>query len=388
VAAEASGRPAPADENRLYLSDLLDGDFARQFFVEANGLLDCAEAAALGLEDSAVPSDAAVHALFRSVHSLKSNAAFFRYAALERACAKLEAALDLVRRGEAPADAAFAALALAGLDAMRRLLAGAEVVDPADATRNDGPAAAGFDASRTEVRVDRRLLDRLIACAESFSPGRDGDSAAAAAEIRDLARALRREPLEALFYRLARLARDLSRQFGKPVDFRFAGGDIAVDRSAVELLTDPLIQLLRNALDHGLEATAAERRAAGKAARGQLTLEAREEGAEYSLRLADDGVGLDTGLIRARAVELGLLPADAPPLAPAALWRYIFEPGFSTCPPEPAAASGCEDARSAGRSGRGVGLDVVKRNLERLDGRVEVWSENGRGTEFVLRWPR
>lgn len=186
---------------------------------------------------------------------------------------------------------------------------------------------------------------------------------------------LRVVPVDVVFNRLPRLVRDLAQHQGKSVELVIEGRDVRVDKGMVDALADPLIHLVRNAVDHGIE-PAAERRAAGKPERARLTLRAAERGSEIHIEVADDGRGLDTTAIRAAALARGVPAAgNLANLPDEQIFKLIFEPGLST------ATSVTET------SGRGVGMDVVLTTVRRLDGDVGVRSEKGRGTTFTLRLP-
>jgi two-component system chemotaxis sensor kinase CheA len=172
---------------------------------------------------------------------------------------------------------------------------------------------------------------------------------------------------------MTRLVRDLARKSGKRADLELAGEDVELDRKLVEELTDPLVHMIRNSIDHGLE-SAPERRAAGKPEAGRIRLAARHQAGEIHIEVTDDGRGLNRERIRSKAIERGLIGA-ADKLTGAEIDRLIFRPGFTTT------------ERVTEVSGRGVGMDVVGKNVGRLRGRVEIYSEPGRGTTFVLRLP-
>jgi two-component system, chemotaxis family, sensor kinase CheA len=192
-------------------------------------------------------------------------------------------------------------------------------------------------------------------------------------ELQELSMSLRMVPLQPLFHRMERLVRDVARESGRKVELVTAGAGTEIDRSMVDQLADPLVHMVRNALHHGIEAPDA-RIAAGKAAAGTLRLSAWHAGGDVMIELADDGRGLDHDLILERAVARGLVD-DARDLTARDVWNLICEPGLTTT-----------DAVTE-LSGRGVGMDVVKRNIEALRGRIEIDSEAGRGTTFLLRLP-
>lgn len=184
-------------------------------------------------------------------------------------------------------------------------------------------------------------------------------------EARDGALGLRMVPIGETFSRFQRVVRDVSKELGKDVALQITGGDTELDKSMVETIADPLMHLVRNSLDHGLE-TADERAATGKPAQGCLALHAYHESGNVVIEVSDDGRGLHRERILAKAVERGLASPDAV-LDDEQVYRLIFEPGFSTA------------SQVTNLSGRGVGMDVVKRNVESLRGQIKVASTPGRG---------
>ena len=186
---------------------------------------------------------------------------------------------------------------------------------------------------------------------------------------------LRVVPVDVVLNRLPRMVRDLAQQHGKSVELVLEGRDVRIDKSMVEVLVDPLIHMVRNALDHGIEPPEA-RRAAGKPERATLTVRAAQHASEIRIEIADDGRGLDAEAIRAKAVGQGLVsPAHAPGLTEAEIFPFIFEAGLSTAPVV------------TETSGRGVGMDVVLSTVRRLNGDIKIQSERGRGTAFTLVLP-
>ncbi|MDP1917876.1 MAG: chemotaxis protein CheA [Myxococcales bacterium] len=186
---------------------------------------------------------------------------------------------------------------------------------------------------------------------------------------------VRMVPLVQVFDKLARLMRRLVRQSGKDVHFEVAGGDVELDKLIVEELSDPLMHLLRNALDHGVEAPD-ERIAQGKDARGVIRLKAQQLGNQVQIEVGDDGAGMDETRIRQVAIERGVVTREATEeLERRDLLNLVFLPGFSTR----------QDVSEL--SGRGVGLDVVKTNLSRLSGLIDIDSRRGEGTRFLLTLP-
>ena len=191
--------------------------------------------------------------------------------------------------------------------------------------------------------------------------------------LQDLTMALRMVPLRSPFRKMVRLVRDLARKSGKQVELVLEGEDTEIDRNMVEALGDPLIHMVRNSVDHGIEPPA-ERAAKGKPPGGTVVLRAYHSAGNVVIEAADDGRGLDRRRILAKAVERGLVEPGRE-MSDGEVLALIFEPGFST-------AKQITDV-----SGRGVGMDVVKRNIEQLRGRVDAASQPGRGTTFTIRLP-
>jgi len=256
--------------------------------------------------------------------------------------------------------------------------------------RDDVPMLAG---TATAIKVDTRKLDNivdvvgelivvqsLIAQDPALSALVDGRLARNMAQLRrltaDLQRnsmALRMVPIRQAFQKVARVVRDISRKAGKPVDLIITGEDTELDRKMVEEITDPLMHMARNSVDHGIEMPDA-REAAGKPARATVALSAYYQGSHVIIEVKDDGAGLNTERILESARRKGLIAPDANP-SPEDIHRLIFEPGFSTA------------AKVTEVSGRGVGMDVVRRNIESLRGRVDIRTEAGRGSSFLVRLP-
>jgi two-component system, chemotaxis family, sensor kinase CheA len=192
-------------------------------------------------------------------------------------------------------------------------------------------------------------------------------------EIRNSTLQLRMVPIGETFSRFRRVVRDTAAELGKDVVLDLQGGETELDKSVVERIADPLMHLVRNALDHGLE-TAADRVAAGKPGQGRLTLSACHEAGSILIRISDDGRGIHRERVLQRAHERGLVPRDVVP-PDADILKLIFEPGFSTA------------EKVTNLSGRGVGMDVVRRNIEALRGAIQVNSEQGQGCCIEIRLP-
>ena len=191
--------------------------------------------------------------------------------------------------------------------------------------------------------------------------------------IRDSALQLRMVQIGETFNRFHRVARDVSKELGKEIELVISGAETELDKSVVEKIGDPLMHLVRNAMDHGIEA-AAVRAAAGKPAKGRVELNAFHDSGSIVIEVVDDGGGLNKERIEAKALEKGLLQAGQS-LSETEIVNLIFEPGFSTV------------EKVTNLSGRGVGMDVVKKNITALRGTVEVKTERGVGSRFTIRLP-
>jgi len=256
------------------------------------------------------------------------------------------------------------------------------------------PHPPGRAIARQDIRVDLRKLDALmnlvgeLVIAEAMMTrhpavaGLEDEGVERAVhqlrrvsqDLQDVAMSVRMVPLEATFQRMIRLVHDLSNKSGKKVHLQLLGEHTEVDKTIIEQVADPLVHIVRNAVDHGIEPP--EKRVAdGKAETGTLIIEGRHEGGEVWIIVKDDGQGLNPEKILAKAMDRGLVQGSGTELTEEQVCKLIFEPGFST-------ADKVTDI-----SGRGVGMDVVKRNLEKLKGRVDVRNKPGQGAAFILRIP-
>lgn len=258
--------------------------------------------------------------------------------------------------------------------------------------QSEGGGRSGQIAAQT-VKVETLKLDGLIdlvgelVIAQSLINSNDAISSLKEQKIsKDLAHvsritselqrnamSLRMVQIHQTFQKMNRLVRDLSHKFDKDVKFETIGGDTEIDRNMVESIYDPLVHLMRNALDHGLEPPA-ERRAAGKSPQGVLRLKAYHQGGNVVIELSDDGRGLNKDKVLRKALEQGLIgPGEV--LTEAAVHALVFTPGFSTA------------EKVSEVSGRGVGMDVVKKSIEKLRGKVDFASTPGRGSTMTIRLP-
>jgi len=389
------------------------------FALESAEMLSEMEAALLALEAQPVAGDD-LNRLFRAVHTIKGSASIVSADQVENFCHALEHLLVKVRENELPLDRELVVLCLQCHDHIRGLIAAFEtssneipprhgqllaliadwqpVENIATAAANEPCIALLPEEATTEqsaasqkvVRVDAQKLDQLInlvvelvtASSELESHvKRLGDSASLESssavsmlvkKIQERAMVFRMVPVGDLFRRFQRLVHDLAASSGKKIQLVTAGADAELDKVMAERLREPLVHLIRNAIDHGIEQPV-ERLAAGKPAIGTIRMNAFQEAGSIVIDVRDDGHGINRERVLRKAVERGLIrPLDVVERDPLAL---IFEPGFSTVQ-EPTLLSG-----------RGVGMDVVKRTIEELRGKIEVTSIEGQGTSFQLRLP-
>jgi two-component system chemotaxis sensor kinase CheA len=192
-------------------------------------------------------------------------------------------------------------------------------------------------------------------------------------ELQRISLSMRMVPIKSTFQKMIRLVRDLSKKSGKSVALEMRGEETEIDRNMVEEIYEPLVHMIRNSLDHGIE-TPGERTIAGKKPQGTVFLSAEQKGGNILIHIQDDGRGLNVEKIRARAVEHGIISTHEM-LEEREIYELIFHPGFST------------NEQVTEVSGRGVGMDVVKRSVDRLRGKIEISSSQGRGTQFNLKLP-
>lgn len=257
-----------------------------------------------------------------------------------------------------------------------------------------GAASTGVAAVKETVKVDAERLDRLLdtigelVIAESMIQGSPelkgrvspklvqqmGQLDKITRELQEMGTSLRMVPVRPTFQKMARLVRDLSKNSGKAVNFLTVGEETELDKTVVEKIGDPLVHMLRNSLDHGIESDPQDRIKAGKPATATVKLSAFQKGGNVCIEISDDGKGLNRDAILNKARERGLIKDDVNP-PDKEVWGYIFEAGFSTA------------KQVTELSGRGVGMDVVKRNIEILRGRIDIHSVPGQGTTFSIWLP-
>ncbi len=392
-----------------------DPELIADFVTRAFEHLENAEEQLILLEKT--PGDReALNATFRAFHTIKGMAGFLSLADIQNMSHATESVLDAPRHGhEALGPAALHQL-FGAIDALRTLVsrvAGDDGADEGSAAAPDSgaPEEAGELAygrrrddwrpdsvapqaavTRT-VRVDEDRLDRLVDSIGELVIAESMVSEAAkelgggwtilsqqfaqldkiTRRLQEMATSLRMVPLKSTFRRMSRVARDMSQSAGKPVEFELSGEDTELDKEMVDRIADPLTHLLRNAIDHGLESPA-ERKAAGKPAKGRVELRAYHRGGAINIEVSDDGRGIDIAAVVDAAREREIIGAEQQ-LSDRDALQLIFEPGLTT------------SRTVTDVSGRGVGMDVVKRVVEGLRGHVDISTEPGVGTRFTIKLP-
>lgn len=418
-----------------------NSEFIAEFLVESAENLDALDRDLLALEQS--PGDGPLVAgVFRSIHTIKGNSGFFGFSKLGALAHAGEHLLGRIRDGAVPFDARAATPLYALVDAVRAILASirdsgtegdhdfrelsralaaaaeggpasapppvvtapAPAPAPAPAAAIASPAVApepppqqaapqppAAPAPESTIRVDVDVLASVLDLVGELVLARNelrsidtADAAVLAASQRihavtnalhEAAVKTRMQPVDHVLGKFPRTVRDLAVACGKEVRLVVDGADTELDRSLVEAIRDPLTHLVRNAVDHGIERPD-DRVAAGKPREGRLTLRAFQEGGRVTIEVADDGAGIPVEAVRAKAVARGLLAAEtAAALADHDVLQFIFEPGFSTA----------REVTSV--SGRGVGMDVVRTNIEAIGGTVDIDSRPGLGTTVRVRVP-
>ncbi len=388
-------------------------DLIADFVAECREMLESLGGEIVAWE--AAPDDRArLDSIFRFVHTVKGNCGFFEFPRLEALSHAAEDALADVRSGRRQADGALVSAVLAIIDRIGEMVAaidaGEEMPGGDDsaliaaleqgAESASAPVAAtvaeaqGKIAAPRTIRLSVELLDRVMSGVSDMVLARNElarrlresptdvpiDGAferlsSIIAEMRDAITRTRMQRIENLFVALPRMVRDLSAELGKQILVDIEGGDVELDREMIEMIRDPLTHIIRNAVDHGIE-TPTERLKSGKREIGILCVSARQSGNQILIDIQDDGRGIDGRKLVEKAIASGTVTkAEAAQLTPREQLALIFEAGLSTA------------REVTAISGRGVGMDVVRSNVERIGGVVEVDSKPGAGTRMTLRVP-
>ncbi len=383
-------------------------DLTGEFIAETRETLDAIGEALVTWESD--PGDTArLDEIFRFVHTVKGSCGFLDLARIEALAHAAETALGDLRSGTRTSDGRLVGAILRLIDRIALLVDALDTDaefppidgDLAIIAALDAPvdAVAEADADQGKVRarnvrVAVDLLDTMMSQVSDLVLVRNdlarrvrtvrGDSAAEAAldrlstcvaDLRDSVARARMQPVERLFAALPRLVRDTAGALGKEVALVIEGSDVELDREMVELLRDPLLHMVRNAIDHGIE-NAADRAASGKSPCATLKVEARQSGNQIAIAITDDGRGIDCARLRTRAVDSGAIDGrTAAAMDNAAAANLIFTPGLSTAD------------KVTAISGRGVGMDIVRANIERLGGSITLDNRPSKGLTVELRAP-
>ncbi|MCC6243374.1 MAG: chemotaxis protein CheA [Gemmatimonadaceae bacterium] len=448
AAAHVATKSVQHDIGSDRLPDDADRELLPDFLTESVECITNSEAALLQLESNPTDEEA-VNTVFRAFHTVKGTSAFLGLSRVAAFAHEAESLLSRVRDKEIRYTRGCADLSLRSVDMLKELLAAVETAlagngalplppgyhelldalagyDPTrdangislakpaardvsgattadaviDATATDAPAgasgaprAARSESSDATIRVRTDRLDRLIDMVgelviaqsmitgdEAFVSGTQHElvrkvthAGKIVRELQDLSMSMRMVPLRGVFQKLARVVRDTSVKAGKTVQFTTDGDDVEIDRTMVDVLGDPLVHMVRNAVDHGVEGPV-DREAAGKSTTGAVRLSAYHASGNVVVELADDGRGLYREKLVKKAIEKGLIESDKG-MSDSDVFALIFAPGFSTA------------EKVTDISGRGVGMDVIRRNLESIRGRIEIASTPGKGTTFSIRLP-
>jgi two-component system, chemotaxis family, sensor kinase CheA len=393
-----------------------DRELLSEFAQEAREHLQAVEAGAFALESDPTNIDG-LHSIFRAFHSVKGGAGFLDLKQVSRLTHEVESLLDSARTGRTRICAEFIEVILAATDTLKTFFDDIEAQLRGES--GSGPIALSTDrlikrigemlagvaareldqteffervpltetahfahapsASASILKVDVRKIDSLMELiaelnASADAPDLDRERLQRVARgLHKAVNSLRIVSLRATFTKMARLTRDLAVREGKPIEIETRGEEIELDRAIVEQLSDTLIHMIRNAVDHAIE-TPEQREKRGKNPAGQIHLSAERHDGFLVARLSDDGQGLNKKRILEKAIARNLVRPDAQ-LSDREVYELIFNPGFSTAD------------RITDLSGRGVGMDIVQRNIARLRGRIEIETKEGRGTAFSIFIP-
>jgi two-component system, chemotaxis family, sensor kinase CheA len=391
-------------------------DVVREFLIESNENLNRLDREIVELEQK--PEDAKLLAsVFRTFHTIKGSCGFLGFTTLERVSHEAESLLSQLRSGK-PLSPGYAGLILETVDAIRRILlsiesSGAEgaedcskiirklraacddplALDSSPLVENGtAEAVQSCAAAAGTIRVDVGLLDKLMNLVGElvlarnqvlqFGGGTEGALNATSqrlnlitTELQENVMKTRMQPVGVVWSKLPRLVRDTAQACGKSVKLEMDGSETELDKTIIEAIKDPITHLVRNGCDHGIEPSS-ERERAGKPSHGTVSLKAYHEGGQVTIEIADDGAGVALEQVRQLAIQRGAIRAeDAARLSEREALQLIFLPGLSTA------------SKVTNVSGRGVGMDVVRSNVEKIGGVVDISSVPGKGTVVKLKIP-
>ncbi|MEZ4742277.1 MAG: chemotaxis protein CheA [Bdellovibrionota bacterium] len=419
-----------------------DPEMIKDFMENASELMDILDEQVLALETDP-SSKNTIEEIFRAAHTLKGAAGMFGYLAIERVMHRMENFFDRVRKGKIVASPEAIDIVLKGLDVLKSLMEGVSNGSPTgiktapivrdltllgagkivrsggenldesasnsiseksdnSSNSNQGVKNQGSQKKKSEsssIRVDLDRLDTLVNLVGELVTDRTRfmniedelrtNSPQLSAthnmtqtvqlfgrhmnEIQGTIMKVRMVPIGNAFNKFTRIVRDLSRQLGKKIDLIIEGEDTELDKTLVEKIGDPLVHLIRNSCDHGIEMPA-DRFKQGKSENGYIKLSARQEGNQVLITIEDNGKGIDASIIRKKGIEKGLI-SEEEKLSDREIFMLIFESGFSTA------------EQVTNISGRGVGMDVVKKQISKLKGLIDISSKMGEGTVITIQLP-
>ncbi|MBI4783092.1 MAG: chemotaxis protein CheA [Oscillatoriophycideae cyanobacterium NC_groundwater_1537_Pr4_S-0.65um_50_18] len=399
------------------MSIAIDDEDIQAFLVESYDNLDHIEQDILALEKTSADRDVLTR-LYRSLHTIKGNCGFLPFPKLESIAHAGESLLGKLRDESVEITPEITSTLLQATDEVRQLLRGIEatgketetdystLINTLESVHNDSStqpstllvhrelaASEDSEAAASTIRVNVALLDQLMTLVEelvlarnqvvSFSDGLDNSSFTKVCQrlniiTSDLQEGImktRMQPMGTIFQKFPRVVRDLAIAHRKQVQIHIEGAETELDRSLIEHIKDPLTHLIRNCVDHGIE-SADVRVAQGKLAQGQLSIRAFHEQGKVNLEISDDGNGINPERLKQRAQQLGMLSShQAEALSDREAFDLMFLPGFSTA------------EHVTHLSGRGVGMDVVRSNLELVNGTIDVRSQVNVGTTFRIKIP-
>ena len=382
-------------------------DLLQEFIAETRETLEALSGEIVAWE-SAPDDRERLDAIFRFVHTVKGSCGFLDLPRLARLSHAAEDVLAAVRSGERNPDTRLVNAVLTIVDRIGEIV---EAIDAGHALDDSGEdlliaaldtgseavaqtATAASRAPSRSVRLNVDLLDRMMSGMSDMVLARNElarrlrDEGAnprveaalermslTVAELRDTVTRTRMQKIDALFSALPRMVRDTAAELGKSVTLHVEGSDVELDREMIEMMRDPLVHIIRNSIDHGIEAPAL-RRMTGKRENGWLNVAARQSGNQIVLEISDDGQGIDVDRLVAKVASAGIRSeAELRALGPQAKLDLVFEPGLST-----------KDTVTA-ISGRGVGMDVVRANVEQIGGRIELFNDPGKGLRIAIHVP-
>ncbi|HOQ05993.1 MAG TPA: chemotaxis protein CheA [Anaerohalosphaeraceae bacterium] len=443
AAAVSTSPAAPAETSEFPPTVIApdDAPLVQDFLNESREHLESAETALLNLENDPTNTET-LNQIFRGFHTIKGMAGFLNLTAINRLAHVSENLLDRARKGTLTMSGAASNLAFGSIDMLKTMLKDLEaglaqnqpipapkdlpsliqriqdcvegrlqpepvsapsdiqqdiqlepILQPESQTKTAVSSVAASAAARETIKVSTKRLDNLInmtgelavaqlMISEEVSKTCHTDSdlyrkvasqSKIVRDLQELSMSMRMIPMQGAFQKMARLVRDLSQKAGKPINFQTSGEETELDRTIVDKITDPLIHMVRNSIDHGIEPPE-ERVKKGKSPQGLLRLSAYHQAGSIVIEIEDDGRGLNAEKIRKKALEKGLI-SEHQELTEEELLNLIFKPGFSTAD------------KVTEISGRGVGMDVVKKNIDALNGKIEMKTAPDKGTIFSLRLP-